>query len=142
MCKRMNTPVQTRPTKSDWRVETALAVANASFRDHSITLLGISRQMRVSPRYLGRLFNREVGITYHRYLLTLRMLEGATLLRTAETSIKEIALDLGYHDTALFCNDFRKYFEMRPGEWRLRERSAPMSDAKADLGQLDGRVFE
>ena len=58
---------------NDWRIATAIRTAQIQYQDHELSIRGIAREMRTSPRYLGRLFRKYTGLSFHRYLLELRM---------------------------------------------------------------------
>ena len=80
-----------RDAGKDWRVSTAIRIAEAQYRNHKLHVGVIAHECRTSPRYFGRLFRRDVGISFHRFLLNLRMREAGELLRDSSMSVKEMA---------------------------------------------------
>jgi two-component system response regulator YesN len=59
-------------------------------------------------------------MTLRAYLREVRMREAKSwLLRTA-ASVSEVAVALGYEDTANFTHDFKRYVGLSPIEFRLR----------------------
>jgi AraC-like DNA-binding protein len=102
----------------DWRVTTAVRLAQTCFRDHAVTLKSVAREVRTSPSYLGRLFRKTTSVRFRHYMLGLRMnLAAALLVENPERSIKEVASLVGYHDDSDFVCDFRGYYGTTPGKY-------------------------
>jgi len=57
----------------DWRVLAAQRRADESYGTKGLTLGQISMEVGVSSHYLGKLFRREIGVTFHQYLRQVRM---------------------------------------------------------------------
>ena len=104
---------RTAPAEVDWRVAKLVSVASLEFRDHRLSLARLASQLGTSPGFLGRLFRRQVGVSFHRHLLELRMQAALSALATCE-SVKSAAHSSGYSDTANFSNDFLRYFGNTP----------------------------
>jgi len=49
-----------------------------------------------------------------------RLRKGAELLLNNEISVREVSDVVGYAKPCQFSSDFRKYFGILPGEYRLR----------------------
>jgi AraC-like DNA-binding protein len=105
----------------DWRVAACVRLAREKLKDHRLGLGTVIREEHIhsSTRYLGTLFKRHLGVSFHRYLLKLRMEAAAEMLARANTPVKRVAIDLGYDGRAgNFVNDFRRYHGTTPGKWR------------------------
>jgi len=84
----------------------------------------VARQLAMAPRSLRRRLDEEKTsfrdvVDAERRQLAVRLLEGT------EMKLDEMALQLGYSDTASFTRAFRRWFDRAPGEYRrARGRSA------------------
>ena len=71
-----------------------------------------------SATYLGKLFHKNVGISFSNYLLNARINYAKILLLNSKLSVGEIAEKLGYYDTAHFINQFKKTVGCTPNAYR------------------------
>ena len=74
----------------------------------------------VSARYVQRLFGDYVGVPPRQLGRIARFLRALPHVRRAETSLTALAHDLGYHDQAHFCREFRRFAGEPPSAWRSR----------------------
>jgi AraC-like DNA-binding protein len=91
-------------------------------KDLSIDL--IADLSECSPRTLQRLL-KEQGLKYNDMVQNARMRHAVAMLRDSDLSITEIALRLGYNDTAHFTRAFRRWTGMTPSKYR---RNAHVTD--------------
>ena len=71
-----------------------------------------------NEKYIGRLFEREVGISYTKYCLGLRLERAeAQLLKTSEKII-DIALECGFENISYFNRAFKERYGVSPSEYR------------------------
>jgi len=77
----------------------------------------VARAMAMAPRSLRRRLEEE-GSSFRSVVEAERRQLAAQLLRGTEMKIDEIALQLGYGDTASFTRAFRRWFDQAPGEYR------------------------
>jgi AraC-like DNA-binding protein len=75
----------------------------------------------LSEAYLRRLFHRETGRTFHRYMRETRMARATELLKGHARSIKQIAVEAGYSDVSNFYRDFKSVYGVTPREARFKE---------------------
>lgn len=86
----------------------------------------LARVLGVSPSYVSRLFQRELGLSPWEYLAQVRIDRARTLLLAPEArSITEIALRVGFSDPAYFTRTFRRYTGHSPLAYRAA-RGAPL----------------
>ena len=86
------------------------------------------------PSHLCRKFRSEVGIPYHKYIVTIRIKKSQPLLIESEKSIKEISYDVGFSRPELFSKAFKRINQCSPGEFRLRSLS--LNGGMNGAGQL------
>src|SRR5690606_32673826 len=83
-----------------------------------LSLESISRQFRVSPPYISRLFKEHVGQSFLTYLHELRIKSAASLLISTDMSISDIATEVGFESYRTFLRVFRDIRGQTPSEFR------------------------
>ena len=81
----------------------------------------------LSERTLSLRFQRATGTTPWQFLLTLRMSEAATLLRTTNLSVTQVAAEVGITDSAHFARQFKKTNQLTPTQYRKAVRGKMFS---------------
>jgi AraC-like DNA-binding protein len=76
-----------------------------------------AEKLAMSPRSLRRKLEEE-GQTFRNLVDAERKQLAAQLLQGSDMKLDELALQLGYGDTASFTRAFRRWFEQSPGEYR------------------------
>jgi two-component system response regulator YesN len=118
-------------------------IVEEQYSEAGLTLRAISLQLGTSPNYLGKLFVKESGQSFRRYLITIRMDHACRLLRESDASVQQIAYDVGFTDPSNFCHTFRSTFSMTPGDYRdgIRASDEWLANTVIDIGaRLRGRV--
>ncbi|MBQ0071090.1 MAG: helix-turn-helix domain-containing protein [Spirochaetales bacterium] len=88
-------------------------------RTKDCTLSSVAEELEVSESYLSRLFKKETGTNFQKYLQDVKMSMAASMLEPpAKYKNKDIAEALGYTDSQNFCRTFRKVYGMTPQEYR------------------------
>jgi AraC-like DNA-binding protein len=72
----------------------------------------------LSRAHFSREFRREFGVAPHAYLLTRRLERAAALLRTTDSSVAEICLDVGLTSVGSFTTSFKRAFGRTPTAYR------------------------
>ena len=75
----------------------------------------------VSRIQLIRLFKRELNITPHVFVTQIRLQHAARQLKTSHLSILSIALDLGFQPETHFGQSFKRYYGLKPHQYRLQK---------------------
>ncbi len=86
----------------------------------SIEKLG--RTAGMSRSMFSNRFTELVGRTPHQYLTLIRMQHASRALLASDESIFTVALATGYKSEAAFSTAFKRFFNIRPGEYRKRHR--------------------
>ena len=71
-----------------------------------------------------RLFRRTYGETPGQYLSRRRIERAKDLLRSANLTVTEICMMVGFTSLGTFCTRFKQQVGLTPGEYRLREHRA------------------
>ncbi len=100
-----------------WLVSAMKRYADKSFQE-PITLSEIAATYHKNPKYLGRLFKSEMGISYSEYLISVRLLNAEEMLRKTDSKIIEIALSSGFNSISYFNRAFYKKNGISPSEYR------------------------
>lgn len=88
----------------------------------------LARTAQISCSHLGRLFTAETGMPPGRYLQIVRMKKAAQLLVSTFTSVKQIMIDVGYRDKALFGRHFWRAFGLSPSEYRAKNAALSLGN--------------
>ncbi len=84
-----------------------------------VSLSFLAEQLCITPAYLSTLFHREMGLSYSRCLLKLRMDDACRrLLSDADVKIHEVGEAVGFPSSKHFSHVFGQYFRMTPKEYR------------------------
>jgi signal transduction histidine kinase/AraC-like DNA-binding protein len=92
-------------------------------RNHArpISRWQLAEAVNASPDYVGRVFQRELGISPLDYLNRYRVHRAAVLLEGTTESVKAIAGMVGFRDQAYFSRVFRKVTGTSPQDLRQRQ---------------------
>ena len=117
---RAREPVPAKARDRRRAVETALWIDAHSHRQ--IDLEHAAGQADISPFHFLRLFSSVLGVTPHQYLVRSRLRHAARLLADDDSSITDVAYDVGFGDLSNFVRTFHRAAGVSP----LRFRQAGM----------------
>ncbi len=81
--------------------------------------LGILAEvLSVTPNYLGRIFLRDTGASFNKYLNRIRLRCACNLLLFSSVPINKVASMSGYSSLEYFFSVFKKEFGIPPGSYR------------------------
>lgn len=86
----------------------------------ALTLGELARQARMSASGFKRAFKAVTGTSPIDYVLQTRLARACELLRDAELTVTEAALEAGFNDSNYFARQFRRRMGCSPREWRER----------------------
>ncbi len=84
----------------------------------SVTRETVARQFGLAPSHVSRLFRREGMMRFNDYLNLVRVTRAKLMLRSYNLTVKEIAANCGYNQTAYFCRMFKKICKVTPTQFR------------------------
>lgn len=117
-----------------------------------VTLAELARLVGLSPYYLHRAFEQEVGLPPHAYLESVRVREAQRLLACGE-SIAQVAYELGFSDQSHLTRRFTRLLGITPGHYQhskivqdaarqLAVESLLSEHLDAQAGTRDGKTTE
>ena len=86
--------------------------------EQNISLETLSTKVGLSPIYISKMFKEKLGINYIDFLTECRIEKAKKMLADPEKSIKEITLEVGYHEPNYFSKVFKKMCNVTPREYR------------------------
>ncbi|WP_339182492.1 AraC family transcriptional regulator [Oceanobacillus sp. FSL W7-1293] len=98
-----------------------LAQAKLFIKDNlanDLKLSHVANHLHISGRHLSRLFVSELGINFSKFVQKERINQAATLLKTTDLTIKDIARETGYLDVHYFTRVFTDAMRQPPGRFR------------------------
>ena len=105
------------------------------FREE-ISLSTISSDFYMTPQYFSKIFKKEMGETFHKYLTQIRVNHAKQLLRENEGSLLTIALDSGFSNSSAFNRVFKEKEHMSPSDYRKVHATKTTPDMKVSYKEL------
>ncbi len=102
-------------------VRRAMGFLHAHYAE-PLTREQIAAHVNISPDYLTDCFRQEVGVTPMVYLNRYRLKQARDLLENSDTKITQIALAVGFSESAHFTRMFQREVGVSPKEWRKGKR--------------------
>lgn len=95
-------------------IEQAVAYIRENFAS-DITLSSLAKMFCVSPEHFSRMFKKETGLGFSKYLNSLRLQYAEQLLRSADgQNITQIAEICGFEDSNYFSKKFKEIYGSSP----------------------------
>ena len=85
---------------------------------YDIQIQDVARHVGIDRTYLYKIFTREMGTSPQQYLINYRLSMAKQLLSSTTLRIAEISNSCGFTDSAAFCHQFRKQFQLTPSQFR------------------------
>ncbi|MBY0754711.1 response regulator transcription factor [Clostridium sardiniense] len=83
-----------------------------------LSLKTLAQQYNINSSYLGRIFSKEVGMSFSEYLNKTKNIKAKDLILETNMKINDIAKAIGYTDTSYFYRKFKKYYGVCPSTLR------------------------
>lgn len=97
----------------------------------------MAKHAQLSPQRFSHLFREETGTTPARFLKSLRMQQAKDLLENTFLGTKEIMRKVGVSNDSHFARDFKRYYGMTPGQYRLAHLARRLGDQTTAEGGTD-----
>lgn len=92
-----------------------------NFTDSNFSLITLAEELNYNPKYLSRIFSKNIDITFSQYIKNLRINHAIFLIEQGITSIKNISFLSGYKDPLYFSNVFKKTVGLSPSDYIKQE---------------------
>jgi two-component system response regulator YesN len=89
-----------------------------------ISLSEHAKTYQKNEKYIGRLFKKEMGMTYAEYKINCRLKFAESMIVQGDDRIIDIAYECGFNSISYFNRAFQKKFGMSPTEYRIRKKDA------------------
>lgn len=89
----------------------------------TFTVDEIAREIGVSPNYLSRVFNGEIGESIPSYVAKVRLARAMQLIETSDATIADIGARCGFSSAAYFNRVFKQKTGWTPARYRERKRA-------------------
>ncbi|MBQ7841317.1 MAG: AraC family transcriptional regulator [Lachnospiraceae bacterium] len=93
---------------------------------YDIRIQDVAHHVGIDRTYLYKLFLRELGTSPQQFLISYRLSMAKQLLSSTTLQITEISNSCGFTDSASFCHQFRKQFQLTPSQFRREPGNAPV----------------
>lgn len=103
------------------RLRRATELIEASL-DRDLDLAEIAAAAGLSPYHFSRVFKAATGSSPYRYLTERRIERACSLLHGGNSTIAEVATEVGFSSQSRFTHAFRRLVGLTPGAWRRRSR--------------------
>lgn len=131
-------PGSTVATAGDRKRAVEAAMWIQAHSHESLALQRVAQHVGLSAFHFLRMFSRVISATPHQYLVRSRLAHAARRLAQKESSVTEIALDVGFSDLSNFVRTFGRAAGVSPNAFRklrqadrkiFQDRIAAMLDA-------------
>lgn len=113
LCNRGEAVTNNKVSASFSFLKAATLKISSDFREN-LTLESIAEELGITPQYLSRLFCQKAGLGFSAYLTKTRLERAALYLAETNTSVTEIAYEVGYRDLSHFMRSFKKHYGVTP----------------------------
>lgn len=97
-------------------VELIKAYVSENF-DKDISIADVADALSYHESYINRIIKRETALSFHKYLVTVRLNKALNLLTSGnEISVEEVALKVGFQDSKYFATCFKKHYGISPSK--------------------------
>lgn len=85
--------------------------------DKDISIADVANSLSYHESYINRIIKRETALSFHKYLVTVRLNKALNLLTSGyDISVEEVALKVGFKDPKYFATCFKKHYGISPSK--------------------------
>lgn len=110
----------------DIRIKKVLHYMSGHYNE-PLTVQQMAELVNLSDMYFGSLFKQETGMSFRKFLTSIRMNRAEDMLYSCEYKVKEIAEACGFTDVFYFSRLFKEYRGFAPSSV-IRSRKSKVSD--------------
>ncbi|MFP4367860.1 MAG: response regulator, partial [Bacteroidales bacterium] len=98
-------------------LEDAIGLIEQNIGNNEYKIDDFSSDLALSRSMLYRKLQELTGLSPHKFISYVRFKKAASLLKSGEYNISEVAFMVGFNDPRYFSRSFRKYYNMTPSEY-------------------------
>ncbi len=83
-----------------------------------LSLSGVAEQEYLSSSYLSRFFQKNLNVSFSKYIKRLRLIHASRMLIQTEESVTRIAYDCGFKTPSAFIEAFKQLYQKTPKQFR------------------------
>jgi len=88
------------------------------YSDPALDLSSVARELAISPKRISRILNSAGGTNFRRLLRKIRLEQATRMLTPNGSSVKSVALRVGFADSSYFSRSFKEWTGLKPTEFR------------------------
>lgn len=110
--------IQGHASSSMTKMDDIIKYIDLNFNNTNISLNHICSKFYYEKSTFCRNFKKYTNLNYSEYIRLKRLEYSSELLKKPEYTIKDIAIRVGFNDSAYFVNCFKKFYEITPSQYR------------------------
>lgn len=87
-------------------------------KSENVSVEKMANICHISPSYFSRLFSKEMGDNFSKYISRLKIEWSKSMLEETDISVNQISEELGFNEAGYFIKIFRKYEGVTPSVYR------------------------
>lgn len=103
------------------KLHAAIQYMKKDLHNNNLSLDDVAAHVGISKHHLCRLFQKNINLSPFEYLRRRRIELAASMLKTTDQTIYQIALDTGFDNASYFGKVFRSYFGVSPSTYREKD---------------------
>ena len=111
---------QKKDYKSLEKNEIDLKICGKNNYMEKITIEDVAKEVNLSQSHFMKYFKNTMGTSFIDYLNEYRLTMASRLLISSDSSILDIAAEVGFDNLSYFNRSFKKRFQQTPREYRKR----------------------
>ena len=117
--KRSSRNAQKKDYKSLEKMKLILKFVENNYME-KITIEDVAKEVNLSQSHFMKYFKNTMGTSFIDYLNEYRLTMASRLLISSDSSILDIAAEVGFDNLSYFNRSFKKRFQQTPREYRKR----------------------
>ncbi len=89
------------------------------YSDSNVNISAIADEMKITPRYMSRIFKEQTGVNLLDYINDVRIEHAKKFLSTTDMTVEEITEKVGFTNSRTFRRNFRKAAGMTAADYKI-----------------------
>lgn len=98
-------------------IEPAVEYIHQNYYKETIRISHLASLCGVSTVHLRNIFNKTFAASPLKYVNDLKMARAKELISSQFYTVSQVCFLCGYNDESHFCREFKKHFNLTPGEY-------------------------